>query len=112
MRPANAPATMVLEPGEQDSRALRWKPLAARFAAGRTLPRLLQLMRMHPLKVVPSGSASAPVRPAAGLFTTIRGEPVWIVGTFTRRNTKLADVVPNVVAFNKVGAACRRSSGR
>ena len=94
MRPANAPATMVLEPGEQDSRALRWKPLAARFAAGRTLPRLLQLMRMHPLKVVPSGSASAPVRPAAGLFTTIRGEPVWIVGTFTRRNTKLADVVP------------------
>ena len=93
-RPANAPATMAVGPEKQDTRTLRWKPLAARLAAGRTLPLLLQLMQMHPFKDATSTSTSSPVQPAAGFFTTMRGGPAWIVGTFTRRNTKLADVVP------------------
>ena len=89
-RPANAPATMEVLPSTDDTRKLREVPLAARFSAGRKLPRLLQLMQMHPFRSPSHGRTATAMQPARGLFTTVWGRPASIVSTFRTRRQMIS----------------------
>ncbi|CAK0847750.1 unnamed protein product, partial [Prorocentrum cordatum] len=94
--PANSPANLPPRAGGQDCRSVAAAgQRAQRVAAGRTLPRLLHLMRVsllhRPERCVDSADG---LRPQGGLFGYIAGDPAFIVGTFSRRGVPMADVVP------------------
>ncbi|CAK0822546.1 unnamed protein product [Prorocentrum cordatum] len=87
---ASALATMSSALVEQGARSIRPRSLAARLASG--CRRLVQVMDMPPLKQPCGWAASASDEAAAALFAKLWGDR-WIVGNFSRRGRKLADVV-------------------
>ena len=68
--------------------------LPQRLATGRTLPRLRQLMQLNFFSKPVHFDASAPARPASGLFAKLGNQTVFLLTTFTRRGVALADVMP------------------
>ena len=95
-RPANHPAVAVVDDRPGDSRKPFVSKMWERFARGRTLDCLLAVMQWNlfqacSIESAPPGSQC--LVPTKGLFAKLHGNDVWIVGTFSRRGTKLADVV-------------------
>ena len=92
-RPLKAPASEVEDPATDPANrgvAMSARKVA-RLAAGRTLPRLMELMDFHffhkPVR------SPALLVPRGGLFGALRGQPVFIVGVFTRYRVLQADVI-------------------
>lgn len=77
--------------------------LGQRMLAGRTLQRLHTLQRMSLLSTQRDALASqrGEPPPAAGLTAELRGEPVLVVRTFTRRRRCCAHVVPIVPTYHQ-----------
>ncbi len=95
-QPAASPATLGLSAAAAvvNTRHADDPSLAARLAAGRTVPRLLHLMSFHFLQPLdPFESSPTDLKPVPGLFGTFDGGHVFIVDTFRRRNRLMADVV-------------------
>lgn len=82
-------------PASQDVRSVgEFCTLASRFRAGRTLPRLLQIMQQHVFhRPSPVRDEDQSLTPQPGLFAMWQGGSVFIVGVFIRRRIPLADVV-------------------
>ena len=67
--------------------------LAEQFKVGRTLPRLLHLMEMHWFTKPVPFCEEATLRPRPGLSAMFESRPVFVVGSFARRDAALVDVM-------------------
>ncbi|CAK0852894.1 unnamed protein product, partial [Prorocentrum cordatum] len=109
--PANSPANLPPRVGGQDCRSVAAAgQRAQRVAAGRTLPRLLHLMRMsllhRPERCVDSADG---LRPHGGLFGCIAGDPAFIVGDLhTVKQSEISNVGAHFQAALRSGG--QRSS--
>ena len=109
-RPAHTPAAQDDAAPSLDERRGMPMSMKRRFMLGRTFARLKHLASMHlfkPLEDLVRTDGASP-----GTCAVLRGQPVYVVSTFTRRGVALADVLPLRRADQDSGATFISSSLR
>ena len=109
-RAAKHPAFQDGPAQEGDDRFGHMPLISQRLVAGRTPARLQHLIGMHLLRQPRPLDGNIKIAP--GVAAHYRGQPVFVIGTFSRRSTPMVDVLPLCEKRNDDGdlqyeASCR-----